>query len=871
MTRNDDLVPHMRRVQQGERDMRELSLLWQMIESSSAISCPEEVAPLLPTLRHTRSRFELLQSRLVGQLVDESREQVADELSAKAQCAIDILVRNLYERTADVGFLAVDDTVRNFCAHADARSDADRKAMGDRLAQYRSKYTVYDDVILLSTSGEILARLQSESGDGVCRDAFVAAVPQRDGYHEVYGPSSLADNNAAALLYAHRVMSSTNAVVGILVLRFRLGDELDRIFDGMADERGQVALVLLDAGQRVVASNDPAHVPIGAKLRAVPDNESSLTTFGGREYLAVACPAHAYQGYGGPGWRAQAMMSLLTAFVGREEAASDTSGDVEVALDNDELNTIQGDADGINRELRRVVWNGQLMARRQDGDSHRLKAVLSEVSAAGHRTRERVSLAIRDLYRTSMSRGRQQAQQLARLAADILDRNLYERANDCRWWALSPSLKSLLTSPASSAQAAKIGSLLDHINGLYTVYSRLVVFDDAGVVRGVSRASGAPQAVGSKVPGHWLTATQQLQGSQHYAVSPFEDTEFHDAGQTYTYLAAITHPATPTTRLGGIGIVFNSRAELGAMLRDVAGSRNGFAAFVGPDGEVLATSLDTIDAAALKTVPPSTETIVEHQGAHYVMARVAGGGYREFKTSDGYQNGVDVVVGLRLGPVERRRTSLAERALVSSVVRNREQRLELAVFQVGPGRYALPASVVLQALPKEGIVRTPGQTPWAIGLQEVATEHGPVLVRVVCARELFGLNYAPRASDGIVVILASPHAPRRPALGLRVDDVMGITEVAKSAWQTSPMQGGGAFGGGRILGIVDCPLSDLSEGSAALAGAAAIHDQRSRALVQVLDVQSILDILLPAASRQADAGSRLSGLDAIEAVIAADR
>lgn len=860
-TRPDDLVPHMRRVQKAERDMHDLGMVWQMIESSAAISCPEEVAPLLPTLGRTRERFELLQSRLVGQLVEESRDQVGDELTAKAQCAIDILVRNLYERTADVGFLAVDDTVREFCAAGDGQSAEQREAMHARLGEYQSKYTVYDDVILLAPDGRILMRLQPNSGDGLCHDAWVAHVPARDGYHEFYGPSSLGVDAVPALLYVHRVMSSRGVLVGLLVLRFRLADELDRIFHGMADDRGQVALVLLDDQHRVVASNDPAHVPLGARMRAVVEGGTQLTTFGGREYLAVACAAHPYQGYGGPGWRAQAMMSLLTAFIGHADE-SESAADAEIALDNAELNQIQSDADGINRELRRVVWNGQLMARRQSGDSLRLKAVLSEVNTAGHRTRERVALAIRDLYRTSMARGHQQAAQLARLAADILDRNLYERANDCRWWALSPALHGFLREPASTANSAGIQAVLDHINGLYTVYSRLVVFDDAGAVRGVSRAASAPARESHHVPAHWLAAVQRLQGPQSYAVTPFEDTDFHDAGPTYTYLAAITDASGQ--RLGGIGIVFNSRAELGAMLRDVAGSRQGFAAFVGPNGEVLSSSLESVDAGLVKASRAALTGVVEHAGSHYVYARTAGAGYREFKVSDGYDNSVEVLVGLRLGPVERRRTSLSERTLVSTSVRSREQRLELAVFQVGPGRYALPASVVLQALPKEGVVRTPGKDPSSLGLQEVAADGGPTLVRVLCAREVFGLSYPPRDSDGVVVILASPHAPHRPAIGLRVDDVMGITEVAKAAWQTSPLQGMGPSGGSRILGLVDCPLADLATDPARGGN----QGSAARALVQVLDVHAILDCLLPG-SRRSDPSSRPAGLEAIEAVLAA--
>ena len=46
----DELVPHMRRVQAAQRDLKDLGVVWQMVESSAAISCPEEADTILPTL-----------------------------------------------------------------------------------------------------------------------------------------------------------------------------------------------------------------------------------------------------------------------------------------------------------------------------------------------------------------------------------------------------------------------------------------------------------------------------------------------------------------------------------------------------------------------------------------------------------------------------------------------------------------------------------------------------------------------------------------------------------------------------------------------------------------------------------------------------
>ena len=810
----DELVPHMRRVQAAQRDLKDLGVVWQMVESSAAISCPEEADTILPTLIRTRERFDDLQLHLVEQMAGENRAALGDQLSAKAQCAIDILVRNLFERTADVGFLATDDVVRAHCAAAPAERAAHLPAMVARLREYQAKYSVYDDVVLLATDGEVLARLDDSRPVAFSRDGIVADALGAGGYVERFGTSDLSAGDAPSLRYGHRIDDGNGRAVGVLVLRFRFVDEMHYVFASMADERHEMALVLIDDHQRVIVSNDDAHVPVGARLARVEPGAVALTTFAGREYLAVSCASAGYQGYGGPPWRAQAMVSLLTAF--RQDRSAQVDGDREVPLDNQALHAINNNADEINRDLRRVVWNGQLTASAQQGASRRLKAVLDQVNQAGRRTRERVAAAIRDLHRTSLDRARRQVADLARLAADIMDRNLYERANDCRWWALSPALRRLLESPADLPNTRSLNALLDHINGLYTVYSRLVVFDATGRVRGASHSAEASGLLGSAIDPRWLEAARGLRDSQRYHVSPFEATSLHDEGETYVYVAAVHAEDAARSCLGGIAIVFNAARELRAMLRDVLGERQGVAAFVDQDGKLLAAT-DAPLAAGLARALDASHRLVEHDGVHYAVARVRAGGYREFKTSDGYDNQVQAIVGLRLGAAERRRTAYSDLPL-SGQLRQADQRLQLAVFQVGPVRCALPTHGLAEAVSPAGMVRVPpGMSP-TIGLLQVLVDGLPQLVPVMCAREHFRLDYPARATDGVVLVLRLPG--RVPSLvGLRVDDVLAVLEIDASRIQTAPT--GFASFAPWLGGVVEV--------------AAAVGDHHESVLIQVLD------------------------------------
>ncbi len=62
----------------------------------------------------TRSAFQQLSSSLLNQLGRETLKKAALAMKSKAQVAVDIMVRNLFERTADIGFLAMDDDVREY-------------------------------------------------------------------------------------------------------------------------------------------------------------------------------------------------------------------------------------------------------------------------------------------------------------------------------------------------------------------------------------------------------------------------------------------------------------------------------------------------------------------------------------------------------------------------------------------------------------------------------------------------------------------------------------------------------------------------------------------------------------------------------------
>src|SRR5574344_2624114 len=116
----DTLVVFMRGVLRWESALRELNLMWRLIESSAKMNCPQEARALLPMLQTTREGLQRLEVDLVQSLVAQSLREVLTDLRTSAHHVIDIVVRSLYERTADVGFLATD---AQLCAYVERLSD----------------------------------------------------------------------------------------------------------------------------------------------------------------------------------------------------------------------------------------------------------------------------------------------------------------------------------------------------------------------------------------------------------------------------------------------------------------------------------------------------------------------------------------------------------------------------------------------------------------------------------------------------------------------------------------------------------------------------------------------------------------------------
>lgn len=752
-------------------------------------------------LSSTREAFEALATHLVTHLGTETHRKAVLECDARAQVAIDILVRNLFERTADVGFLAADDLLRRYVQDVpalralvaeggeDAQSAARTltvatDAIQRRLSEYVAKYSVYHNVVIVSPQGEVLAQLPGGQAPTVTHDPLIIeTLANAEAYVESFRASDLVPGARRALIYAQRVLAKGEPAA-VLCLCFKLEDECAGLFSRLRNDADWSVLALIDERNEVIASTDPYQVPTGARVPVAAGAEGGIVRFAGREYLAVTRNAKPYQGYAGPPWRGQVMVPIERAFEAHGGRTSiDCSPEIladirrNPATFSPGLREIPRQADAIQRDLNRSVWNGSV--RLSTGSAANVtfaKALLREISNMGRKTKDVFERSIEELHETVVSSVLHDSEFMAGLAIELFARNLYERANDCRWWALNTTLAAALSGRQNSDPNAA-AQVLRHINSLYTVYHSIVLFDASRRVVAVSREDQA-SLVGAIIEEPWAGETLGLADSQSYCVSKYRPGMFSGDQPTLVYAAAVR--STDRRVIGGVAVVFDAQPQLQSMLRDALPRDARGEPIAGCMGVLLDKEGGVMHAtdASITTSEETLECIRRYEGKdgaravrigdrYYAMGTRTDTGYREYEGI-----GSQAAVLLPLGAVPDRDLHQHRPLPQCTATRNdhsRQDVREFTTFAAAGAWYALPTSCVLEAVDaKELRTVTTAGPPWAGVIL-----HGEDAVPVA---DLASLLELPAAERGAMVILLRVAGRNRP-IGLLVESLGDNPEV----------------------------------------------------------------------------------------------
>lgn len=250
-------------------------------------------------------------SRDMAEALVEEMEGV--RLMDTAQTLVQLIVRNLFERTADVRWWATDTALWQALQQPD---EANITFAATRLGTINRFYTVYLDLVVTDMRGHVVASAnptfqRNLKGRSLTLEPWFLAASQcrsGDDYIVDQVKSSPLHDDRDVLVYATAIRQdgrNDGPAVGTLGVYFDWQDQGRSIVETEANLAPQVAqrtkVMLLDGDMRVIASNDPAlrfsryalRNPTGAMRGSYYDGAGAIVAF---------ARTLGYEDYDGLGW-----------------------------------------------------------------------------------------------------------------------------------------------------------------------------------------------------------------------------------------------------------------------------------------------------------------------------------------------------------------------------------------------------------------------------------------------------------------------------------------------------------------------------------------------------------------------------------------
>ncbi len=248
--------------------------------------------------------------------ISQSRSLVDDLEGARlidlAQALVQLIVRNLYERTADVRWWATDSALWQALGNPTPESIA---LATERLGVIHRYYSVYSDLVLVGPAGRAVASANPKYRPKVMALDFLSsfwfqqasATPSGDHYAVDEVRQSRSQDGRQVLIYATAVREgglTHGRILGALGIYFDWelqGRTIvsDEIALSPAD-RERTTVMLLDGRRRIIASTAPAGLFTEFRLR---DNGATRGIYRDTEGRLVAfAKTRGYQEYDGQGW-----------------------------------------------------------------------------------------------------------------------------------------------------------------------------------------------------------------------------------------------------------------------------------------------------------------------------------------------------------------------------------------------------------------------------------------------------------------------------------------------------------------------------------------------------------------------------------------
>lgn len=282
-----------------------------------------------------------------------------------------------------------------------------------------------------------------------------------------------------------------------------------------------------------------------------------------------------------------------------------------------------------------------VIAQEMDGLSRKVADATRDIDRSAESTRVEMHGTLDrledDVRRTRLG-------ELALVNIDLIDRNLYERSCDVRWWATDAAVvaaaQSTRTPEALAHASRRMGQILDS----YTVYFDLVLVGLDGRVLANGRPdlyASSGRDVGDTA---WFESAMRTSSGEQFGFQTVHASALAGGERVLVYACGVREDGRVDGRLLGVlGIVFRWDALAQTVVQRTPLSEQEWGrsrvCIVDDQGQVLADSAgrtlqDVIDFPGREALlrQPRAAQVIEYAGRAHCIAHAASPGYETYRT-----------------------------------------------------------------------------------------------------------------------------------------------------------------------------------------------------------------------------------------------
>lgn len=546
-----------------------------------------------------------------------------------------------------------------------------------RLEDINNSYTLYRDLVIADSEGFVIANANSGRqsavlGMSVRQEAwFVKALETKSGTEyfaqDIY-QSKLEEQLSLVYSTAVRENSDENAnVTGAMGVFFDFqgeaqiileeympmdgaGEILDGCYSMFTNSRGKI---IASTDENILEVGESAHIP--KRNRALSDGGSmnNYLVFEGFDSAVFSARTDGYLDYRGLGWSSHVIIPKSHIFENSSDAdIYDISAEellnskIIPDINKQTYRKVQDDKESIQL----ISLNGIVFASKLGKRGGALGPIFNQITKSGDYVTSRMEDLLKEMANAELHLNLKALENFSKQAIDLIDRNLFERSADIRWWATDEYFWKALLNPTEE-NCIKAGNRLKVINGSYTMYRNLVLSDANGDIQACSRTELKNELSKINVSDQpWFQMGMRTTLSSEYAVQDVADSNLEkNKERSLIYANGVRkNGAREGDSIGVLGILFDWDTEAKKILHTcLPKDRQGMiiegsvAIYTDNQYEIIETTdterfpvgmkLDVPDQIFDLKAGDTVSGLLEYQEKRYIFGSSRTKGYREYE------------------------------------------------------------------------------------------------------------------------------------------------------------------------------------------------------------------------------------------------